>query len=79
MTKCGCTVTISKYWVPSANLTAFFRSEGPYSHDLALIRLRRKVLMSPEVSPVCLPQKEVKYKDGLKCVISGWGKTSGKS
>jgi len=58
-----------------------FQTEGPYSHDLALVRLRRKrdgsaVRFSPEVSPVCLPEHGSHYHEGLQCVISGWGKTS---
>jgi len=54
----------------------FHRSEGPFSHDLALVKLQKKVRFSPEVSPVCLPEHGFEYRDGLECVVSGWGQTS---
>jgi len=66
---------IEKIW-----LHKDYQSEGPYSHDLALIKLKRKgdgsaVRFTPEVSPVCLPDHGYRYRDNLNCVISGWGKT----
>ncbi|XP_023325019.1 cationic trypsin [Eurytemora carolleeae] len=57
-----------------------YQSEGPYSHDIALIKLKSKgdgrgIRFSPEVQQICLPNPEDKIKDDLQCVISGWGKT----
>jgi len=51
---------------------------NPYSNDLAMIKLRSKgdgsgVRFSREVSPICLPEYGADYRDGLHCVISGWG------
>lgn len=56
-----------------------FRDEGPFSHDLALVKIRRKaggagVRISDSVAPVCLPGQGTRIQDGTSCVISGWGK-----
>ena len=58
-----------------------FRTEGPQSHDLAIIKLKPKgdgssglgVQISAAVSPICLPQPGDKFKDDDSCVVSGWG------
>ena len=55
------------------------RRNGPYSHDLALIKLRRStdglgVRFSRSVSPICLPSARTLLQPGLKCVVSGWGR-----
>ena len=57
------------------------RTEGPYSHDLALVRVRRKtgglgVTFSSAVAPICLPSPRQHVEEATKCVISGWGKTA---
>ena len=56
-----------------------FRDEGPFSHDLAIVKIRRKaggagVRFSDSVVPVCLPSQGTRVQDGTYCVISGWGK-----
>lgn len=58
-----------------------FRTNGPQSHDLAIIKLKPKgdggagfgVKMSATVSPICIPQPGEHFKDDLPCVVSGWG------
>ena len=58
-----------------------FRRDGPQSHDIAIIKLKPKgdgssklgVQISPTVSPICLPQPGDEFRDGLACVVSGWG------
>lgn len=55
-----------------------YQTEGPYSHDLALIKLRQKgdgagVRFSSHVQPICLPTHH-HFKDDSQCVITGWGK-----
>jgi len=56
-----------------------YQRNGPYSHDLALIKLRRStdglgVRFSRSVSPICLPSARTLLQPGLKCVVSGWGR-----
>ena len=55
-----------------------------YSNDIALVKLRRKgngqgIDFSEKVGPVCLPSYDSPQKPGTECVVSGWGKTDGKS
>jgi hypothetical protein len=58
-----------------------FRTNGPQSHDLAIIKLKPKgdggagfgVKMSATVSPICIPEPGEYFKDDLPCVVSGWG------
>ena len=58
-----------------------FRTSGPQSHDLAIIKLKPKgdggagfgVKMSAAVSPICIPEPGDLFKDDLPCVVSGWG------
>jgi len=56
-----------------------YQNEGPFSHDLAIVIIRRKaggagVRFSDSVAPVCLPDQGYRIQDGTSCVISGWGK-----
>nr|BAU69614.1 C1s2 [Sphyrna zygaena] len=48
-----------------------------YNHDIALVRLRSKVRLGPDLSPICLPPHNAQHllpvnKIGL---VSGWGLT----
>jgi len=57
-----------------------YQSMGPYSHDIALIRIKPKgdgrgIRFSDKVSAICLPSPQDVIKDDHKCIISGWGKT----
>merc|ERR550532_403562 len=56
-----------------------YQDDGPFSHDLALVKIRRKaggagVMFSDRVSPICLPGQATRVPDNTQCVISGWGK-----
>ena len=51
-----------------------FREEGPYSHDIALVKLVGRVVPSTTVSPICL-HSENSLQRGDEGVVTGWGKT----
>ena len=51
-----------------------FRKEGPYSHDIALVKLVDRVVPSTTVSPICL-HSENSLQQGDEGVATGWGKT----
>jgi len=66
---------VEKYW-----LHGDFQKDGPYSHDLALIKLKKKgdgcgARFTPTVSPICLPSPYTTFADNTTCIVSGWGKT----
>ncbi|XP_078393403.1 complement C1s subcomponent-like [Cetorhinus maximus] len=48
-----------------------------FDHDIALIKLKRKVGMGPAVSPICLPAKHPRYQAGAGKAgyVSGFGRT----
>ncbi|XP_067833677.1 complement C1s subcomponent-like, partial [Heptranchias perlo] len=50
------------------------RREYNFDHDIALVRLRRKVRLGPLLSPVCLPGGRAP-ETGRLGFIAGWGKT----
>jgi hypothetical protein len=55
-----------------------FQTNGPHSHDLAIIKLKSKgdgstVQVSENVSPICLPGPKETFNDGMSCIITGWG------
>ncbi|KAK3764839.1 hypothetical protein RRG08_041257 [Elysia crispata] len=51
-----------------------------FDYDIALIKVKpqngRGILFNQYVQPACLPSAKTDYKPGLKCSISGWGKTT---
>lgn len=54
--------------------------DGRYSNDIALVKIRRKgdgsgIRFSDNVAPACLPDKYSEFREGMHCVIAGWGKT----
>merc|ERR1712076_297945 len=51
-----------------------FREEGPYSHDIALVKLVGRVVPSTTVSPICL-HSDNSLQRGDEGVVTGWGKT----
>lgn len=47
-------------------------------HDMVLLKLNAPVVMSDQVSTVCLPKsREQKLAVGTKCYLTGWGETRG--
>ena len=60
-----------------------FRKQGPYSHDIALLKLKTKgdgcgARYTKTVSPICLPDPWSKFSENTTCIVSGWGKTKSK-
>ena len=51
-------------------------STGDY--DIAIIRLPEELTFNDRVEPVCLPSKAATEDDVDNCVVTGWGRTSGK-
>ena len=46
-------------------------------NDIALLKLETPIKFTRQVSPVCLPKKDVPA--GMMCVVTGWGRTEGES
>ena len=64
--------------------SVFFSTEGRYSNDAALIRIRRKgdgsgINFTKNIAPACLPSHDTPAKPGTECFVAGWGKTESKS
>ncbi|KAK6628211.1 hypothetical protein RUM43_002023 [Polyplax serrata] len=50
-----------------------FRKNGPYSNDIALIKLKGTPRVNSHVQYICLPDKNEVNRAGEWCVVSGWG------
>lgn len=46
-----------------------------YNHDIALLRLRKKVPFSKTITPICLPKEKTDHSGKIATVV-GWGRTS---
>eukprot|EP00062_Callorhinchus_milii_P023679 gi/632982780/ref/XP_007908324.1/ PREDICTED: complement C1s subcomponent-like isoform X2 [Callorhinchus milii] len=48
-----------------------------YDHDIALIRLKAKLVLGPAIAPVCLPRRDSEHQvtPGILGTVSGWGVT----
>ena len=46
-------------------------------NDITLLKLEAPIKFTRQVSPVCLPKKDVP--EGKMCVVTGWGRTEGES
>ena len=62
------------------NTIFLVRQDGPYSHDIALLKLKPKgdgcgARYNPTVSPICLPDPWATFHENTTCLVSGWGKT----
>lgn len=44
-----------------------------YSWDIAVVKLKTPVTLSPSVQPIRLPSPNVQFPAGMKCKITGWG------
>ncbi|XP_044532995.1 serine protease 42-like [Gracilinanus agilis] len=47
-----------------------------YKNDLALVQLASPVTYNQMIQPVCLPTDRLHLKNGTRCWVTGWGKTS---
>uniref|UniRef100_F6SCN4 Serine protease 42-like n=1 Tax=Monodelphis domestica TaxID=13616 RepID=F6SCN4_MONDO len=47
-----------------------------YRNDLALVQLASPVTYNQMIQPVCLPNDNLNLKNGTRCWVTGWGKTS---
>ncbi|XP_044739091.1 trypsin-1-like [Chrysoperla carnea] len=60
-----------------------FRQDGPYSNDIAIIKVRprsgtnRGFSFTSHVQPICLPTENDTPSTGAWCDVSGWGMTDG--
>ena len=64
--------TQSTHKIAKVYMHAKYPGKG-YDYDIALLKLKTPINFTREVSPVCLPKKDVR--DGKICVATGWGKT----
>ena len=53
-----------------------FSTGGPYTNDVAVLKLDGEVPVRPTVSAACMPSKDTKYEKGTWCYVSGWGITN---
>nr|XP_048293018.1 chymotrypsin-like protease CTRL-1 [Myodes glareolus] len=47
------------------------------NNDVTLLKLASPAQYTARISPVCLPSSNEGLPEGLKCVTTGWGRTSG--
>eukprot|EP00096_Caligus_rogercresseyi_P010892 TRINITY_DN4102_c2_g2_i1.p1 TRINITY_DN4102_c2_g2~~TRINITY_DN4102_c2_g2_i1.p1 ORF type:complete len:359 (+),score=81.83 TRINITY_DN4102_c2_g2_i1:147-1223(+) len=63
-----------KYSVSSIELHPHYRFTPQADRfDVALLRLKSRVLYQPHISPICLPSKNQIYKEGTLATVAGWG------
>ncbi|XP_006037096.1 complement C1s subcomponent [Alligator sinensis] len=62
-------------WIKTENVHG--RTRTDFNNDIALLRLKEPVKMSPKISPICLPEKSSEYEPqiGVLGYIAGWGRT----
>ena len=46
------------------------------ANDIALLKLAEPIAYTSEISPICLPEVDTVFRDGMECVVTGWGVTS---
>lgn len=62
------------YRVESVLLHPDFRKDGPYSNDIAIIKLKaHRIGFNTHVRPICLPDPNEKIPAGTICSVTGWG------
>lgn len=50
-----------------------FNRPFDYSNDIALLQLDSPVEFNEKISPLCIPDEDVCFKEGVPCVATGWG------
>lgn len=54
-----------------------FRHNGPFSNDIAMIKVRSNsmggISFNTHVKPICLPKYNEVYTPGTWCSVTGWG------
>ncbi|EEB14823.1 tripsin I-P1 precursor, putative [Pediculus humanus corporis] len=50
-----------------------FRKNGPYSNDIALLKLKGNFEINSHVQYICLPDEDSELQSGEMCIVSGWG------
>lgn len=54
-----------------------FRHNGPYSNDIAMIKVKSNsiggISFNSHVKPICLPKYDEIYTPGTWCSVTGWG------
>lgn len=69
------------YRVDHVILHPDFRKNGPYSNDIALIKVRANtgnhVMFNSHVQPICLPKHRGITRPGAWCSVTGWGAQNG--
>lgn len=62
------------YRVQSVVLHPDFRKDGPYSNDIAIIKLKaHRIGFNTHVRPICLPDPNETIPAGTICSVTGWG------
>ncbi|XP_077123064.1 ovochymase-1 isoform X3 [Ranitomeya variabilis] len=62
--------------VSEVRLHPEYKHDGSMRYDIALVYLRRPVILGSRVQRVCLPQVGEKTEPGTLCVTSGWGRVN---
>lgn len=52
-----------------------FNVKNQMEHDIGLIRLRRDVVFTEFIKPICMPSAQLKSNAGDQLTVAGWGKT----
>ena len=56
-------------------LPASSRNKSPGDFDVALLHLKTKIVLSPEIHLIRLPNETTRFPVGHLCTVSGWGNT----
>ncbi|XP_063697487.1 serine protease 27-like [Culicoides brevitarsis] len=62
------------YRVESVVSHPSFRLDGPYSNDIAIVKLKaHRIGFNSHVRPICLPDPQENIPAGTICSVTGWG------
>ena len=48
---------------------------GSFNNDIALLHLDQPVEYNKYVKPICISDDMTSYPTGMKCMVTGWGRT----